>query len=161
MPTFSPRQLLQTIGEHGVECVVVGMGAAVLQGAAAQTLDLDVVHARTEANVRRILECLRIWNARYRGDPRGLVPSESHLLGPGHQLLETDLGPIDFLGALGSSNRPDDYQTLLPRSLVLDVGGFSVRVLGLESVIELKRAAGRPKDLAMLPLLEATLRRRG
>jgi hypothetical protein len=33
------------------------------------------------------------------------------------------------------------------------------RVLELERLIEVKRLAGRPKDLAVLPLLEATLAR--
>ncbi len=158
---FSPRQLLETLSRNRVECIVVGMGAAVLQGAAVQTLDLDVVHARTEANVRRILECLKEWKARYRGDPRNLVPSEANLLGPGHQLLETEIGPIDFLGAIGASDRPLDYGALLSRSLVLELGGFTIRVLDLESIIDLKRATGRPKDLAVLPVLESTLKRRG
>ena len=33
----------------------------------------------------------------------------------------------------------------------------TVKVLALEDLIRTKRAAGRPKDLAVLPVLEATL----
>jgi hypothetical protein len=44
------------------------------------------------------------------------------------------------------------------------VGGVAaaqrVRVLSLRRLVELKRALARPKDLAMLPVLEATLRER-
>ena len=36
-------------------------------------------------------------------------------------------------------------------------GGLSVRVLGLPALIEMKERAGRPKDLAALPVLRATL----
>jgi hypothetical protein len=38
------------------------------------------------------------------------------------------------------------------------VDGRPVRVLPLDRLIATKRAAGRAKDLAMLPLLEATLK---
>ncbi len=161
MHAFSPKRLLQTLDERRIELVVIGMGAAVLQGAPAQTFDLDVVHARTEENVARILAWLREWNGRYRGDPRQLTPAADHLLGPGHQLLESDLGPIDFMGTVGPPGGLLDYEALVGRSLVVDLGGFRARLLDLEAIVELKRAAGRPKDLAALPLLEATLRARG
>jgi hypothetical protein len=161
MRTFSPKRLLRTLDEHRVEFVVIGMGAAVLQGAPAQTFDIDVVHARTAENVQRILSWLRQCNGRYRGDPRRLAPTAEHLLGPGHQLLETDHGPIDFMGTVGPAGGLLDHPALLARSVLVDLGGFTARLLELEAIVELKRAAGRPKDLAALPLLEATLRERG
>jgi hypothetical protein len=39
----------------------------------------------------------------------------------------------------------------------MDVAGHCVKVLALPDLIRTKRAAGRPKDLAVLPVLEATL----
>lgn len=39
----------------------------------------------------------------------------------------------------------------------MDVAGHMVKVLALDDLIRTKRAAGRPKDLAVLPVLEATL----
>lgn len=161
MPAFSPKRLLQTLDEARVELVVIGMGAAVLQGAPAQTFDIDVVHARTPENVERILGWLGEHRGRYRGDPRGLAPEAAHLLGPGHQLLETDLGPIDFMGTVGPPDGLLDYPSLLQKSVLMDLGGFEARLLDLEAILELKRAIGRPKDLAALPLLEATLQARG
>lgn len=161
MLTFSPRRLLQTLVEGRVELVVVGMGAAVLQGAPAQTFDIDVVHARTVENVERSLAWLAEHHGRYRGDPRGLAPAASHLLGPGHHLLETDLGPIDFMGTVSAPQGLVGYEALLGRSVLVDFGGFQARLLDLAAIVELKRATGRPKDLAVLPLLEATLRARG
>jgi hypothetical protein len=61
----------------------------------------------------------------------------------------------------------DAFAVEYQRARVLDLDGLAVRVLPLERVIASKRAAGRPKDLAVLPALEATLaverdeRRRG
>lgn len=40
------------------------------------------------------------------------------------------------------------------------IGDAPVRLLSLEANLEIKRASVRPKDRAMVPLLEATLRRR-
>ncbi|MEJ7733835.1 MAG: hypothetical protein WKG00_32155 [Polyangiaceae bacterium] len=41
-----------------IDFIVVGMAAAVLQGVPATTLDLDIVHQRTPANVDRLLAVL-------------------------------------------------------------------------------------------------------
>ena len=40
------------------------------------------------------------------------------------------------------------------------LGAVDVPVLRLDKMIELKRQLGRPKDLAVLPVLEATLKER-
>lgn len=51
------------------------------------------------------------------------------------------------------------YEELLPDTVVLQVGDLQIRVLSLPRLIEAKQRAGRPKDLAALPLLHATLSR--
>jgi hypothetical protein len=147
-------ELLCLLEREGVEFIVVGGMAGVMQGAPVVTADIDIVHRRTVENVARLLRVLAAIGARYRRDPRGLQPEETPLLGPGHQLLETRLGPLDVLGeVLGG-----DYETLLGDATRLRIDeGVSVNVLSLARLIELKRAAGRPKDLAVLPVLEATL----
>lgn len=153
--SFDYRRALTVLAEHEVECIVVGGISAILQGAPVVTLDLGVVHRRTPENVRRLLAALRSIEARYRHDPRGLVPEESHLLGPGHNLFHTTCGPLDARGAIDAGLSYDD---LLPDSEELRVGpGLSTRILSLRRLLELKTAAGRPKDLAVLPTLRATL----
>jgi hypothetical protein len=42
----------------------------------------------------------------------------------------------------------------------MEFDGLEINVLRLDKLIELKRALGRPKDLAVLPVLEATLKER-
>ena len=153
--TFDYRRALTVLASHEVECIVVGGISAILQGAPVVTLDLDVVHRRTPENVRRLVAARRSIGARYRHDPRGLVPEEAHLLGPGHNLLQTGCGPLDALGAIDAGLAYDD---LLPDSEVISIGpGLAVRILSLRRLVELKSAAGRPKDLAVLPTLRATL----
>jgi hypothetical protein len=148
-------ETLRALVRHDVEFVVVGMAAGVLRGAPLTTLDVDVVHRRSAANVSRLLSALSVLEAVYRGDPRKLSPSASHLLGPGHQLLTTLNGDLDCLGAIDDGK---SYDELVASSSELDIGdGMSVRVLNLDELIEIKRRAGRPKDLAAIPYLEATL----
>ena len=49
------------------------------------------------------------------------------------------------------------YQELLANSVTVEVFGLECRVLGLKKLIEVKRAAGRPKDLEAIAELEQLL----
>lgn len=148
-------ETLRTLVRHEVDFIVVGMAAGVLQGVPLTTLDVDIVHRRTRENVARLLAALAELHAVYRGDPRNLSPSESHLMGPGHQLLSTNQGDLDCLGAVDGDK---SYEDLESASTALAIGaGAIVHVLELSMLIEVKRRAGRPKDLAVIPFLEATL----
>jgi hypothetical protein len=147
-------EILRRLSDHGVEVIVVGMAAAILQGAPTTTRDLDVVHHRTPENVERLLGVLREVDAVARGDPRRIRPNASHLLGPGHILTETRFGDFDCLGAIDGERTYDD---LLAASVIIDFDGRPLRVLSLRELCAIKRRAGRPKDLAVIPYLESTL----
>ena len=95
-------EILRVLHRHEVEFVTVGGLAAVFNGAPVTTVDVDILHRRTPENVARLLSALRELEAVYRQDPRNIAPDESHLNGPGHQLLHTKHGDLD---ALGTSSR--------------------------------------------------------
>jgi hypothetical protein len=155
MTPADPVEILRRLAGGQVELVVVGMAAGVLRGAPVTTLDLDVVHRRTPENVARLLRVLAGLDAVYRHDARRLRPAELHLSSPGHQLLSTRFGHLDCLGTVGHDL---SYEQLLDRAPELELTpGLVVRVIDLPTLIELKEAAGRPKDLAALPVLRATL----
>jgi hypothetical protein len=150
-----PVELLRRLAARGVDFIVVGMAAGVLRGAPVTTVDLDIVHERSADNVSRLLEVLSELDAIYRHDPRRLRPTASHLVGPGHQLLSTRYGDLDCLGAVGDG---ESYADLLERAPALEISeGLTLRVIDLPTLIELKEKAGRPKDVAVLPMLRATL----
>ena len=148
--------LLCVLDKHRVDFIVVGMTAGVLQGAPLVTFDLDVVYSREPANLVRLLAALAEVGATFRGDPRRIAPNVSHLESPGHKLLDTAMGDLDALGTIDDGI---DYEGLLADTIVVRPGDLSVRVLSLTKLIEVKRRAGRPKDLAALPVLESTLDR--
>ena len=148
-------EILRLLAAHDVEFVVVGMTAGILQGAPVTTIDLDVVHRRSPENVTRLLSALAELDAVYRHDPRRLRPAESHLVGPGHLLLTTTHGDLDCLGTIDQGR---GYEELLGQTVEMRLAdGQTVRVLSLPALIEAKERSGRPKDLAVLPVLRATL----
>jgi hypothetical protein len=155
MRSARSAEILRLLARKEVEFIVVGMTAGVLRGAPVTTVDLDIVHRRSPENVARLLGVLAELDAVYRHDPRKLRPNESHLLGPGHQLLTTTHGDLDCLGAI---DQDKSYEDLLDQTTEMKLDeGLSVRVLALTALIEIKERLGRPKDLAVIPVLRATL----
>jgi hypothetical protein len=67
----------------------------------------------------------------------------------------TDLGPLDCLGAIEGGRAYDD---LVPLSVEAEMDGHLL-VLGLPTIVELKRQSTEAKDRLMLPVLEETLKR--
>jgi predicted nucleotidyltransferase len=156
MPTSDLPAALRALHEGGVEFVVVGGLAAVLNGAPVNTFDLDIVPARNEENVAKLLRVLDGLDAIYRMQPsRRLKPNASHLRSPGHHNLITNCGPLDVLGTIG---RGLSYEDLLPRTIDMEIGGgVRVHVLDLATIVALKEELAGEKDLAVLPILRRTL----
>jgi predicted nucleotidyltransferase len=156
MPERKLIATLRALQQGGVEFIVVGGLAAVLQGAPVDTFDVDIVHSRDSANVARVLPVLNALDAIFRMQPeRRLRPNASHLASTGHVNLMTSYGPLDLLGTIGSNLA---YEDLLPRSVELDVAeGLRIRVLDLETLIAIKEELAGEKDRAVLPILRRTL----
>lgn len=148
--------VLAALHRHRVRFLLVGGVAAVIEGAPVATFDLDIVPERSTRNVDRLVAALADLEARYRERP-ALVPAAGALRGAGHHLLMTRHGPLDVLGAIG---RERDYRALSPRCRRRVVAGTPVRVLDLETQIEIKEELGFAKDRAVLPLLRAALAQR-
>lgn len=148
------HQILLRLADEGVEFIGVGMVAAILQGVPLTTMDLDIVHRRTPINVERLLRVLEDIDAIARNDPRRLRPNETHLLGPGHILLQTRFGDFDCLGAIDGGR---SYEDLLLASIEIEIEGRSLQFLRLREVLAIKRRAARPKDLAAIPYIESTI----
>lgn len=68
--------------------------------------------------------------------------------------LTTAIGEIDLLGEITAGG---GYEELLPYSVILEVFGVRCQCLGLDRLIFVKRAVGRPKDLEALAELETML----
>jgi hypothetical protein len=85
MPDSDFLGALRALRQGGVDFIVVGGLAAVLNGAPVNTFDLDIVHARNDRNVSRLTSVLAELDAFYRIQPeRRLRPGASDLLSAGH-----------------------------------------------------------------------------
>ena len=140
-----------------VEFILVGGVAAAVQGAPIVTQDVDILYRLEPANLNRLEVALDVLNAVTRDDPRRLRFSVHHLATKGHKLAMSAAGAIDILGSINDGLL---FEDILPYTERMEFDGLEVNVLRLDKLIELKRALGRPKDLAMLPVLEATLKER-
>ena len=155
IPKADYSALLQTLVRHKVAFIVVGGVSAVLHGVPISTLDLDIVHSLESDNLRRLISALHELEVCYRGrgDQR-LLPSATTLASGSHHLLITRFGPLDVLGTIGTGR---GYEDLQEYTVELQVHDFTVHVLSLEKLIEIKEETGLDKDKAVLPILRRTL----
>ena len=148
------RALILLLANSAVEFVIVGGAAATAHGSARLTEDLDIVYRRTEDNISRLISALSPYKPYLRGAPPGLPFNwdERTLWNGLNFTLNTTLGALDLLGEITGGG---DYDELLPHSLRLRLYDVECYCLGLERLIHVKRAAGRPKDLETVAELEA------
>jgi predicted nucleotidyltransferase len=153
------RELIRTLSQARVEFIVVGGVAAFGHGSARFTLDLDVVYRRTDENISRLVSALAPLKPYLRGAPPGLPFSwsEEKIKKGLNFTLNTSLGAIDLLGEITGGGI---YEDVLMHSITLNLHGTDCFCLNLESLIKVKRAAGRPKDFEAIAELEAILEER-
>lgn len=151
---------LRALADGGVRFIIVGGIAAAAHGAARATYDLDVVYARDRENLDRLAAALEPLRPYLRGAPRGLpfVLDADTLRRGLNFTLVTDGGDLDLLGEITGGGGHDD---LLPHSFETSMLGARVRCLSLDKLIQVKRAAGRPKDFEAIAELELLRARRG
>jgi hypothetical protein len=146
--------LLKLLAESKIDFIVVGGVAASSHGSARSTNDLDVVYARTPENIARLSAALAPFSPYLRGAPPGLpfrFDSETIRRGLNFTLI-TSLGDLDLLGEITGGGR---YEDLLPDCISVQAFGVECLCLDLDKLIDVKRAAGRPKDLEVIAELEA------
>jgi hypothetical protein len=159
-PTADLDALLRELVDAGVAFIVVGGAAAVIHGAPVTTRDLDIVPRQHAGDAERLLATLAHLETRFRPvrPDRDIAPTEAHVTGRGQLNLTTRLGPLDVLLRLHDKRGDDE---LLPHSREIAASGFTVRVIDLPTLIEIKRSTGRAHDALVVPLLIALQNRGG
>ena len=151
--------LLRRLDAADVRFVLIGGFAAAVLGSPRTTVDLDVAYARDEENLARLAAALEPLLPRLRGAPPGLpfVLDAATLARGLNFTLTTSLGDLDLLGDVTGGG---GYEDLLPHTRRVRVFDTEVAVVTLPWLIRLKRASGRPRDLAAVAELEALLEER-
>ena len=146
--------ILKALTESKVEFVVVGGVAITAHGSAYLTQDLDFCYSRTTKNLQKIVDALSQFSPRFRGFPKDLpfVFDISLLRNGTNFTFKTDIGDVDLLGKVAGVG---NYEVAFKSSEIKELFGLPIRILSIDALIEAKRAAGRTKDLLVLPELEA------
>jgi len=148
------RPTLEALAKRDVDFVIIGGVAINLHSSAYVTYDLDFCFSRKRENLKRIIEALAPFKPRLRGIPGDLpfIWDEQTLKSGTNFTFETTIGDIDMLGEVAGIG---DFSNTLVLSVKMKLFGFEFDVLSIEGLIKAKRAAGRTKDLLVLPELEA------
>jgi len=145
---------IKALTEKKVDFVIIGGVAVSIHSSGYVTKDLDFCYLRTPENIKKITSALAPFNPHLRGFPENLpfVWDERTLQNGTNFTLKTTIGDIDLLGEVAGVG---EYEAVKKESALTTLYECDVRVLTLEGLINAKRAAGRVKDLLVLPELEA------
>jgi hypothetical protein len=141
-----PERIFAVLAAHQVEYVVVGGLAVQVHGHVRMTNDLDLVPAPTHANLARLADALNELEAKVLNDGGERLAIDATML-PRATLwqLATSAGDVDVLhDAPGAP----PFEALREHALEVRLGALSIPFASREDLIRMKRAAGRPVDVA-------------
>lgn len=138
--TKAERTFLRVLSQENIRFILVGLSAAVLQGADTATQDLDLWIESLDAP--EISEAAVLAGGFY------AARMQPPMVG-GKGLERIDL--VTHCDGL------DEFDVEYRRSITVPLGDLELRVLPLDRIIASKTAANRPKDRAVLEQLQAAL----
>jgi hypothetical protein len=139
--------IARTFAEHRLEAVMVGNAAAALHGAPVTTLDIDFMFRKTPVNMRKLKAVAK--------SLRATILKPYYPVSDLFRLVSDDGGmQLDFMSRLHGIN---SFEGLRARSIAVRFGERDLKVAALSDIIKSKKATGRDRDLAVLPILEKTL----
>ena len=145
------RPLLVEIGsrlqEVNLEAVLIGNAAAALQGAPVTTVDFDFLFRKTARNLHKLKALARALGATVL---RPYYPASEM-----YRVVRDDDGlQLDFMATIHGIR---SFEGVRARATRLEIEGVPILVASLEDIVRSKRAARRPRDLAVLEILEKAL----
>ncbi len=147
---LDPARIFAALERRGVEYLTIGGIAVSLHGHVRNTRDVDILIEWTPQNMARLAEALVDLDAKLFGVDAELLGIDPHsaddLYNGGNFTLRTAAGGLDvFDPAEIPGGRP--YQEMRHRAVQAIVQGVTVRAVGFDDLIRLKRESGRERDL--------------
>jgi predicted nucleotidyltransferase len=141
-------EILDALATGGVEFVVIGGIAVQAHGYIRGTGDVDVVPRPSLLNLSRLAEVLVELDAEVLRPATPMNVSDPQLLkrAPLVPLL-TRSGRLDLINFDHLAGAPSSFDELQARALLVNLNGSEIPVAGLDDLVRMKRAAGRPQDL--------------
>lgn len=128
------------------DVVLIGNAAAALQGAPVTTVDFDFMFRKTPVNQRKLKELAQRLGA--------VVLRPYYPVSDLFRVVRDDDGlQLDFMATI---HGVASFANLKARAQPVRIGAATLMVAALADVISSKTAAGRPRDRAVLDVLEKT-----
>lgn len=155
-PNLGPldaERILEELARHQVDFVLVGGMATQAHGNTRMTSDVDLIPEPDPRNLARLATALRALQAR--------------VLNPGHEDIEIDAAmlpratiwqlatPYGGIDVLHDAPGAAPYDQLRERALVIALDDVRIQIAGLDDLIRMKLARGRPVDRADVAALAA------
>jgi predicted nucleotidyltransferase len=137
-------KLLRSLNERNVRYVVIGATAFPIHGYARATLDVDIFIEPTRENAERVHAALRDFGYDVTDVSTDDLLSKKVLIR--QYVLQTDIHP--FVKGV-------TFEEVWSGRVPGEIGTVPAYFAGLDQLIQMKRAADRPKDREDLRVLEA------
>lgn len=158
---LDPVRIFEALQRHRVEYLTIGGVAVNVHGHVRNTRDVDILVEWNAENMGRLAAALGDLEAKLFGVDADLLDVDPHdpgdLLNGGNFTLRTAAGGLDLFD-------PDEipggrpYEEMRPRAVEAIVEGVSIRAVGFDDLLRLKRESGRDRDLEDVATLLAAKR---
>lgn len=145
-PPLDAERILRALAEYEVEYVLIGGLAVQTHGHVRTTNDADLIPSPDPANLERLAAALRSLEARVLNPGEEDTAIDAKMLPRATiwQFTSRD-GGIDVMHEVPGGR---SYDELSEGVLRVRLGDIDVPVVGLDDLIQMKLARGRPVDLA-------------
>lgn len=138
---------LKAFSQHRLEVVMIGNAAAALHGAPVTTIDIDFMFRETTLNLKKLRAVAK--------SLRAVIMRPYYPVSKLYRMSNDDRGlQLDFMPVIHGIR---SFEGLRKRASRVQIQGQEVMLASLEDIIKSKKAAGRLRDAAVLPILEMTL----
>lgn len=141
-------KIAEAFQRYRFDPIMIGNAAAALNGAPVTTEDFDFVVEQTPENYRKIIALASYFHCKVY--ELKLTNTQNYMY-----RLQKDDGTF-FLDILHKIAGYDELSGIRKRATSVTFDKYSLKVAALEDILHSKKIAGRPKDLAVIPILEMT-----
>ncbi len=137
----------QALKNARLEAVLIGNAGAALQGAPVTTVDFDFLFRKTSRNLAKLKA--------FAAGLQAIVLRPYYPASDLYRVVRDDDGlQVDFMATVHGLK---SYERVRARAATVVIEDVSISVASLADIVKSKRAAGRPRDKAVLEILEKAL----
>lgn len=141
------KVIAKALHKARLEAIMVGNAAAALHGAPVTTLDIDFMFRKTSVNLRKLKVLADELDAQ--------ILKPFYPLSDLYRVVNDDTGlQIDFMSILHGIK---SFENLRSDAVEVEFEGYKIKVASLKKIIRSKKTLGRPRDNAVIDILEKTL----